>query len=157
MKRLFVLLLFNLLPFSTTASTASSIIIDDAWVRASIGNMMHTAGYMHITNMDSIDHRLIGAEIVAPHALIGKVDLHQTVEDSGVFRMQLLEEGLLIPAGETQILQPKSTHLMLMELNQKLTPGMVIKIILRFANQTTHTVDFQVCKLHHKFSCAIQP
>lgn len=134
---LFVLLLH-------TPALAEEVSFSGAWIRATKGTMPHSAGYVTIENNGASDARLVAARIIAPEGLRGMVSIHETIEKDGVFRMQALEHGLDIPAGATSILRPKSTHLMLMQLNQKLSPRMAVTLELEFANNQRIPVVFSV-------------
>ena len=116
----------------------------DAWMRATKGSMMHTAGYVTIENTGSADRRLVAVEIHHPMDLTAMASIHETVEKDGVFSMQALENGLVIPAGEKRILKPKGLHLMLMQLNQKLAANSHVMLELHFEDGDERHISFEV-------------
>jgi len=78
-----------------------------------------SAVYATITNDGEEDITLIRAETDA--AAI--VEIHETTVEDDVARMQELEDGLVIPAGETVMLEPGGYHVMLIDLQRDLITG----------------------------------
>lgn len=102
--------------------------IEDPWSRPTPPGAPMGAGYMVITNLSGEDLTLIAGE--TPKA--GVVSIHETVEVDGLMRMQPLESGLAIPAGESVELKPLSYHLMLEQLNEPLAEGERVPLTLTF-------------------------
>jgi hypothetical protein len=73
----------------------------------------------------------------------GAVEVHQTVNDKGVMKMQPVAE-LPIDAGKTVELKPGSYHLMLMDLKRPLKAGESFPIILHFAQAGDITANVVV-------------
>ncbi len=112
-----------------TAEHAAGIEISDAWARATPGlESENSAVYMLITNHGELD-RLVGASTSAEVA--AAVELHETVRDGDAMRMQQVE-GWDIPAGGTLALKQGENHVMLLELEEQLVPGMTIEVTLEF-------------------------
>ncbi|WP_370258223.1 copper chaperone PCu(A)C, partial [Marinobacter nauticus] len=86
--------------------------IDHPWSRPTPPGTPMGVGYMVITNHSEQAITLVGAE--TPRA--GHVSIHETSMHEGVMRMQPVDGGLVIPAGETVELKPHSYHLMLEKL-----------------------------------------
>ena len=98
------------------------------------------AVYLTIRNEGSADDRLLGGETDMAQA----VEVHETQTVDGVGRMCLLEEGVVIPAGEMVVLEPGGMHLMLVGLADSLLPGMAYELDLLFARAGAVTVTVQV-------------
>ena len=88
------------------------IQIDHPWSRPTPPGTPMGVGYMTITNHSDQAITLVGAE--TPRA--GHVSIHETSMHEGVMRIQPVDGGLVIPAGETVELKPHSYHLMLEKL-----------------------------------------
>lgn len=113
---------------------ADDITIDGAWVRAmESGN---SAAYMTITNNSNTDITLTDASA----EFAGMVQVHQTTIENDVARMQQVENGLSIPAGETITLEPGGYHIMLMNLTDALIEGNDTDITLTFDSSISRTV-----------------
>ena len=58
--------------------------------------------------------------------------------------MQPVQGGLDVPANGSVTLKPGSYHIMLMKLSKDLTPGVNIKLTLKFQSGKEMTVDVPV-------------
>jgi copper(I)-binding protein len=83
---------------------------------------------MLIENIGDSDDRLIGA--ASPAARM--VQLHTHREEDGVMKMIHVEDGFVIPAGETVFLQRGGSHIMMMGLTEPFAPGKTIPLTLIF-------------------------
>jgi len=120
---------------SESASSAETITIEDAWVKAAEEGM--TGAFGILTNSRSDEVNVVG--VTTPAA--AKAELHETVEnDAGEMVMQPIEGGFVIPAGGSFSLEPGGNHLMLMELTGPLAPGEEIPFTLQFSDGST--LDF---------------
>ncbi len=91
------------------APAALALEISDPWTpEAPPGRMM--AGFMSIHNPGPEAVRLVDA--ASPQ--FGHVEIHTMSLEAGVMRMRRLDQ-LLVPAGETVVLEPGGLHLMLIE------------------------------------------
>lgn len=99
------------------------------WVRATPPGRNITAGYLTIRNNSSEARRIVGA--ASPVA--GRVELHTHVHDAGSGMMQMRQvDAIDVPAGETVELAPGGLHLMIMDLERGLEPGMSVPLTLEF-------------------------
>lgn len=107
-----------------------SIEINDGWVRATekSGADEMSAAFAEITNNGTADVTLVSASTDA--AMMTQI--HEVVMVDGKMTMREKDGGILIPAGETVILEPGGLHLMLMGLNQALLEGDDIDLSLGF-------------------------
>jgi copper(I)-binding protein len=96
------------------------------------------AAYLTITNTGDEDDTLLGATSEVAKA----VEIHDMTVKNDVMSMVYLQDGLVIPAGESVVLEPMSLHIMLIGLNHSLMPGDRFELTLRFehAGEVTVTV-----------------
>ena len=85
------------------------------------------AGYMVITNTGDTDDRLIAVRGDFP-----RVEVHEIINTNDVMQMRQLEQGLLIPAGETVTLEPGGYHVMIMGLPAPFQVGDDLPLTLVF-------------------------
>ena len=108
-------------------------------LRASIGAVNSTAGYVTVTNAGAQADRLVSASC----ACARRVDLHDTAQQSGMARMTAAPE-LDVPARGALTLRPGGAHLMLTGLRRPLRDGERVPVTLRFQRAGTVTADFHV-------------
>jgi len=102
-------------PAAPTAG-ANTIVIDNAWSRATPKGASVGAGYFTVTNKGSVPDRLIGVtSAVADHA-----EVHEMAMKDGVMTMRPLAGGLEIKPGQTVQLKPGGNHVMMFGLKQPL-------------------------------------
>lgn len=132
-----MLALFALM-FIASAAGAQTLIIEDGWIRATPPNAKVSAGYMAITNTGETADRLVSVTSDFAH----KNEIHETVMVDGVMKMRPFENGIVIGAGETIMLQPKSSHLMFMGLKQPMQKGdsHIITLMFEQAGKITVTI-----------------
>jgi copper(I)-binding protein len=116
------------------------IIISHLWMRQPPPGSSVAAGFMTITNNGKEDDRLISATAeVAP-----MVQLHEMKMVGDVMKMQEVQGGIVIPAGQTVELKPKSLHVMFMNLKSSLVVGEEIKGALTFEKAGTVNINYEV-------------
>jgi periplasmic copper chaperone A len=116
--------------------------IEHAWARATPGAARTGAVYFRIAS--ATDDRLIG--LASPVA--GKAELHTHLEENGVMQMREVEGGLAVPAGQDVELKPGGLlHVMLIDLNQKLTAGDSFPLTLTFEKAGSREVTVRVERL----------
>lgn len=119
-------------PTEEPVTQASTVTVDDAWVKTADGGM--TAAFGIITNMGESEVNVVGVTTDAASV----AELHETVEDdSGTMVMRPIEGGFVIPAGSDFPLEPAANHLMLMELAGPLATGEAVDFTLEFADGST--------------------
>jgi len=122
---------------------AAKLTIDHPWVRASLGAVPNTAGYMTIINAGDAPDTLIAASSPA----VERVELHEHVRDGEVLRMREVEGGIAIPAGGKVAFAPGGLHLMLMGVKEKLKAGTVVDVTLEFKKAGTVEIVAMVEKM----------
>lgn len=126
MRRLALSAAVALLPLLAAAAPDDAISIDRAWARATPGAATVGAAYLRIRS--AADDRLIG--IASPAA--ARTELHDHVEQDGMMRMQRIDAGLPLKAGQPLELRSGGLHLMLLDLKAPLRAGDSIPVTLTF-------------------------
>lgn len=97
--------------------------------------------YMAITNDTSSDDALIDASIPG----CGTVELHEMVMQDDVMTMRQMEGNrILIPAGETVMLQRGGLHVMCIDKTGEFAVGESVPVMLTFENAGTMEVTAEV-------------
>lgn len=108
--------------------------------RATLPNAPVAGGFLEITNNGAEDDVLVGAK----SDVAGRMEIHEMSMENDVMRMRELEEGLLIPAGETVTLKPGGFHIMFFDLKQPFVEGETIPVNLTFEKAGTVEFDLTV-------------
>ena len=133
---------------SSASGASDTLIISDAWVRATPPGKMMTAGYASLENVSKnvITITGVSAEIA------GHTSLHETRIERDRSTMRPVAE-LSIEAGERVSLTPGGLHIMLMKLSEPLTDGQSIDICLELENNDSLCSAFSVARhgkaVHH--------
>lgn len=130
---------FGFAPFAV-AQTTSNIEISKNWLRETPPSAMTGGGFMLVTNKGTEDDRLIAVKFDGAK----RSEIHTMKMNNGVMEMRPLENGIVISAGESAILEPGANHLMLMGLNAPLAKGESHSIILIFERAGEISVEFPV-------------
>jgi copper(I)-binding protein len=122
-----LLVLAGCAPMSETSSVLET---KDLWVKSSetstIGGM--TAVFGALTNNSNQDITLIGGTT----SVANIVEVHEMSMIDGEMKMQQIDGGLVIPAGQTVMLEPGGNHLMLMDLAEAVSAGDQISVTFEF-------------------------
>ena len=126
---------------SSASGASDTLIISDAWVRATPPGIMMTAGYASLENVskDVITITGVSAEVA------GHTSLHETRIERDRSTMRPVAK-LSIKAGERVSLKPGSLHIMLMKLSEPLTDGQSIDICLELENNDSLCSAFSVTR-----------
>ena len=140
LRALFVIVLMLV---SSASGASDTMIISDAWVRATPPGKMMTAGYASLENIskDVITITGVSAEVA------GHTSLHETRIERDRSTMQPVAR-LSIEAGERVSLKPGGLHIMLMKLSESLTDGQSIDICLELENNDSLCSAFSVARQH---------
>ena len=111
-------------------SPTGSVEISDYWVKSSDMSMAGgmTAVYGTITNNSGEDVVLVGGAT----EVAGVVEVHEMAMIDGEMKMQEIDGGLVIPAGQSVVLEPGGNHLMLMMLKDDVLAGEMIEVVFDF-------------------------
>jgi len=122
------------------APAAGGIIIKAPVARASPTGAETGGAFVTITNNTREADRLLSASSPAAQT----VELHETVDDNGVMKMEPRPDGWEIPAGGTLELKPGGKHIMLIGLTAPLEAGKKIQITLNFEKAGAKTIEVPV-------------
>jgi copper(I)-binding protein len=134
------LLLLPLAPAPAQQAGADTLVISQAWSRATPGGAQVASGYMTITNSGAAADRLIGGSSDAA----AKVEVHEMATRDGVMTMREVSDGLPIAAGATVKLAPSGFHLMLVNVKKPLKQGDVVIVTLNFEKAGKKEVSLNV-------------
>jgi copper(I)-binding protein len=135
------------------APAGPSIQVEDVWSRpamamqesseaseSGMGMAGTGAAFMLIRNEGSEPDRLMGGRTEVAEV----VEIHETVLEDDIMKMQMLAEGLEVPArGEVQ-LEPGGYHVMLIGIKQDLNVGESYTLELQFEKSGTISVEPEV-------------
>ena len=117
-------------------AAGDGIAISQAWVRPSFGSTDATALYLTIRNTGTLPDAVL--TVTTPAAAI--CELHRSGVEGGIASMRALDE-LPLPPGVQVQLEPKGTHVMLMQLSHALKAGEHLPLVLRFKVHPPVTAD----------------
>ena len=120
--------------------TTDNLVIEKVYTFATPPGARAAGGYLTITNTGTNDDPLIGG--TSSFAKVTEVHEMKMVDD--VMKMRHLEDGLVIPAGETVELMPGGFHMMFMQLTQPLKEGESVDATLTFSNAGELPVTYAV-------------
>ncbi len=118
----------------------SSLHVAQAWMRPAPIAGGTGAVYLTVTNHTDMDDLLQRVTTTAATT----AELHETINDNNVMRMEPRPEGLPLPAGETLVLEPGGKHIMLVELAQALQVGDTVMVTLHFAHAEAIMLEITV-------------
>ena len=113
------------------------LTIEASFTRATLPNAPVGGGFLTITNKGSVDDRLVSAQ----SPIAKDTQIHEMAMEGDVMKMRQLVDGIVIPAGETVVLEPGGLHLMFMGLNGPIIEGETVPVTLTFEKAGTVTVD----------------
>ena len=117
-----------------------SLILSGAFTRATLPGAPVAGGYITITNNGAEDDVLVGAKA----DIAKETQIHEMAIEGDVMKMRQLENGLVIPAGETVTLEPGGLHIMFMGLHGALAEGEKVPVTLSFEKAGDITIELDV-------------
>lgn len=121
------------------ALTGDSLRIEGAWARPSIVPNGNSAIYLTIVNPTDQTDRLVS--VTSPS---GMAELHESVTEDNVVRMEPRPDGYGVPPRSTVMLLPGGKHIMLMGIAEPLSPGDKITATLVFEKKGEVTLTVAV-------------
>lgn len=118
------------------AFACSTIKIESAWARPSLGEARTSAIYLNIVNAGAQDNLVIAETDVTAHT-----ELHKTIVENGISKMTHIH-NLTIPANSNVEMKPGGLHIMLMQLPKLLKHNEQIKLKLKF--ETCGIIELEV-------------
>ncbi|MEB0139990.1 MULTISPECIES: copper chaperone PCu(A)C [unclassified Undibacterium] len=128
------ILLLSLL--SAAAIAQAEIVVQEAWVRATVAQQHATGAFLQIRS--SQDVRLVAVQTAAA----GISEVHEMKMENDVMKMRALPY-LDIAAGKTVELKPGGLHIMLMDLHGQAKAGekLPLKLIFETKDKKRETVE----------------
>ena len=117
-----------------------TLVIHHPWSRQSPMAADVAAGFMTITNTGTEDDRLVKAT----SDISSSAQIHDMKMVGDVMKMVELPDGIVIPAGGSVKLKPKSLHIMFIGLKQQVMEGEEFSGTLTFEKAGAVTVDYEV-------------
>ena len=117
-----------------------NLVIHHPWIRQPIGSADVASAYTTIDNKGSTNDVLIKITIEN----VSTVQIHEMMMQGDVMKMTEMAKGLMIPAGKSVELKPKSSHIMMMGLKSAYMVGEQVKGTFEFAKAGKVDVDFEV-------------
>ena len=116
------------------------LVIHHPWIRQPIGSADVAGAYTTIDNTGSTSDVLIKITIEN----VPTVQIHEMMMQGEVMKMREVAKGLMIPAGKSVELKPKSSHIMMMGVKSAYMVGKEVKGTFEFAKAGKVDVDFEV-------------
>ncbi len=125
-------LLAAALVFAPLSAWAGSLSVENAAVRAPLGQNTTTAGYLVVKNDSDQEIDLVSAASDGA----GRVEIHDHIHENGIMKMVAVDR-LSIPAQGEVVLKPHGKHLMIFDLKQPLKDGDTLPVTLTFSDGST--------------------
>jgi copper(I)-binding protein len=127
-------------PAAEPAAPSATVVVDNAWSRATPPGATVGAGYFTVTNKGTATDRLIGVtSAAADHA-----EVHEMTMKNGVMTMRPLANGVEIKPGESVQLKPGGNHVMMFGLKHPLKAGEKVQGTLTFEKAGTVNIEYAV-------------
>jgi copper(I)-binding protein len=139
-----VLMLCSFVCFYGEANTlenkhSSTIVVEDAYVRATIPGTSISSAYMTIINNSDTEATLLSA-----HSNISpRIEIHQHTMADGMMRMRKVD-SIDIEAKERVKLQPSGLHLMVFDVKKPLKSQQLVELTLNFSNNEFVNIQIPV-------------
>ncbi len=117
-----------------------SIEIVQPWSRATPSTAPSAGGFLTLANKGDVADRLIAIESPAAK----QTEIHEMKMDGAVMRMRELENGVVLPPGQTIELKPGGYHVMFMGLKAPFVKDQKVPATLVFEKAGRIDVEFQV-------------
>lgn len=119
---------------------SESLMVTDVMARAVPVAGGNGAVYLTIHNNSTADDQLVSATSDIANA----TELHETINDNNVMRMEPRPDGFALPADESVTLAPGGKHIMLIGVESPLEEGTSFALTLTFAHAEPQTIEVPV-------------
>jgi copper(I)-binding protein len=121
---------------SACTSLCAQVVVNDAWVRATVSQQKATGAFMQLTAVRTA--RLVAVRTT----LAASAEMHTMSIDHDVMRMRQVND-IDLPAGVPVVLKPGAFHIMLLGLEKPLAEGQHLPMTLIFeaADRRRFSVD----------------
>ena len=107
---------------------AGSLEVSEGTTKAMLPGQPVGGGYVTIKNTGDSDDKLIGVESSAA----GRAEIHEMAMVNDVMKMRKLDDGIVIPAGQTVELKPGGLHMMFFDVKKPFAEGDKVPVTLIF-------------------------
>jgi periplasmic copper chaperone A len=121
-----------------TTAGVTTLRIENAFTRPTLGGATVAVGYMTIVNNGSTPDKLLSIT----SDISAKSELHESIMQGGMMEMRELPEGLAIPARGEVVFKPGSYHVMFVGLKHAVKPRETFHTILTFEKAGKVSVSF---------------
>ena len=133
------LIFFGIVLLAPWVASAETILVEDAYVRATSKLAKSAAAFMEIRNTSSRGDRLLDVK----SDVAKKVELHTHIEgDDDVIKMRRVEDGFVVSANGVLKLERGGDHIMFMGLSQPFVDGEAISLTLIF--ETAGSINLEI-------------
>ena len=132
------------LAFASQIDNDKPIEVTQPWARATFALAKTGALYFTLTNHSDKPITLLSAQVAKTVA--SKTEIHHTIMQDGMMKMQELAEGVLVGPGETVHFSPGGKHIMLMGLTGPLEDGEKLQLALEFNDDVSMSIDVPIRK-----------
>ena len=129
--RIFIILLYFFLNHSFAHQyEKNGITISHPILKMVANDGKMGAGYFKIKNNSDNEVQLIGID----SNIAKKQEIHEVIEENGVYKMRSLKEDLIILPGKELIFKPKSYHIMFFGINKSHVNDEMLDAKINFKN-----------------------
>lgn len=107
---------------------AGSLELSEGTTKAMLPGQPVGGGYVTIKNTGDSDDKLIGVE----SSSAGRAEIHEMAMVNDVMKMRKLDDGIVIPAGQTVELKPGGLHMMFFDVKKPFAEGDKVPVTLIF-------------------------
>lgn len=107
---------------------AGSLEVSGGTTKAMLPGQPVGGGYVTIKNAGDSDDKLIGVE----SSSAGRAEIHEMAMVNDVMKMRKLDDGIVIPAGQTVELKPGGLHMMFFDVKKPFAEGDKVPVTLIF-------------------------
>ncbi|UXT22194.1 DUF1775 domain-containing protein [Agrobacterium tumefaciens] len=107
---------------------AGSLEVSGGTTKAMLPGQPVGGGYVMIKNAGDSDDKLIGVE----SSSAGRAEIHEMAMVNDVMKMRKLDDGIVIPAGQTVELKPGGLHMMFFDVKKPFAEGDKVPVTLIF-------------------------
>jgi len=118
---------------------AQLIVVDKVWARETFAMARSGAAYASFSNPSDSNIILVAAKV--DESIASMVEIHETNMVNGMMRMQELEDGLMISAGQTVSMEPGGKHFMIMGLKGPFIAENQFSLTLEFSDGSNKTLE----------------
>ncbi len=108
---------------SAVSPAWAEVQVSDAWARATLPGQKVAGVYLQLRS--DVRATLIGVKSDAAKA----AEVHHMTTEGGVMKMRRVD-SLVLPAGETVVLEPGGYHVMLLDISRPLKVGEQVALVL---------------------------